>query len=256
MCIVVCLVGVGWPCVRGQEPPSEAAAAKPQAEAGITPRHLIKRVDPVYPDDAKRDKVWGTVTMRATIEKDGSVTGVTVLSGNERLTQAAVDAVSQWKYDPYRANGEAIDMDTTLSVSFVLGAKDMNLVGAQANLPDEPSVVYPPSESVAPDEPAGTKPLGPVRVSGSVMAGMIVSKVDPTYPNSALAEVQGAVVLHAVIGKTGEITTLQVVSGPEVLRGAALDAVKQWKYRPYELKGEAVEVDTTITVMFMLNKPN
>ena len=67
------------------------------------------------------------------------------------------------------------------------------------------------------------------------------------------AGVSGDVVLHAIIGKSGEMQSLQAISGPEMLKGAAIEAVKQWTYRPYLLNGEPTEVDTTITVTFSLN---
>ena len=94
-----------------------------------------------------------------------------------------------------------------------------------------------------------------VRVSQGVTQGMKVHDVTPQYPQMAkIARVQGPVVLAAVIGKDGTIQNLRVVStASPLLNQAALDAVKQWKYRPYILNGEPVEVDTTITVNFTLS---
>ena len=97
---------------------------------------------------------------------------------------------------------------------------------------------------------------GPVRVSGGVIAGNILTKVPPQYPAEAKAAgVGGTVVMHAIISKDGTITNLSVISGPEMLQAAAVDAVKQWTYRPYLLNGVATEVDTTIVVNFNLNRP-
>jgi len=97
------------------------------------------------------------------------------------------------------------------------------------------------------------EPLKRVRVSQGVTQGMVVKKVEPAYPKIALAaRVTGAVLLKAVIGKDGDIRELQVVSGHPMLVPAALDAVKQWHYRPYLLNGEAVEVETNITVTFQI----
>lgn len=91
----------------------------------------------------------------------------------------------------------------------------------------------------------------PVRVSGGVMAGQVLTRVDPVYPPIAQAAgVSGAVVLHAIIGADGLMKNLQVVSGPEMLRGAALDAVRQWTYRPYVLNGVPTPVDTVVNVFF------
>lgn len=92
-----------------------------------------------------------------------------------------------------------------------------------------------------------------VRVSGGVTAGNLIFGPKPPYPSIArTARIQGAVVLHAIISKTGSIENLQVVSGHPMLTQAALEAVRQWKYKPYYLNGEPVEVDTTITVNFSL----
>ncbi len=91
----------------------------------------------------------------------------------------------------------------------------------------------------------------PVRIPGGVMAGQVLTRVEPVYPAIAQAAgVNGAVVLHAVIGADGVVKNLQVVSGPRMLASAAIDAVRQWTYRPYLLNGEPRAVDTTVTVRF------
>jgi protein TonB len=93
-----------------------------------------------------------------------------------------------------------------------------------------------------------------VRVSGGVTAGNLVFGPKPPYPALAkTARIQGSVVLHAIINKTGAIENLQVVSGHPMLTQSALDAVRQWKYKPYYLNGEPVEVDTTITENYTLS---
>ena len=92
-----------------------------------------------------------------------------------------------------------------------------------------------------------------VRVSQGVSQGLLIHKVQPAYPPLARqARIQGTVVLQALIGKDGAIQNLHVVSGHPMLTGAALDAVKQWRYKPYFLNGEPVEVETTINVNFTL----
>ncbi|HEY3928992.1 MAG TPA: energy transducer TonB [Candidatus Koribacter sp.] len=93
-----------------------------------------------------------------------------------------------------------------------------------------------------------------IRVSQGVSEGLLLHKVTPNYPPLAKqARIQGSVVLQATIGKDGSIQGLRVVSGHPMLTGAALDAVKQWKYKPYLLNGEAVEVETTVQVNFTLS---
>jgi protein TonB len=96
---------------------------------------------------------------------------------------------------------------------------------------------------------AATKPP---RVS-VMMDGFLIHRVQPDYPILARqTRVQGPVEIAAVIGKEGAIENLRVVSGHPMLIRAALDAVKQWRYRPYILNGEPIEVDTRITVNFSL----
>lgn len=92
-----------------------------------------------------------------------------------------------------------------------------------------------------------------VRVSQGVTSGLLIRKINPTYPPLAKqARISGAVVLQAEISKDGSIQNLHVISGHPMLVPSALEAVKQWKYKPYILNGEPVEVETTITVNFTL----
>jgi len=79
----------------------------------------------------------------------------------------------------------------------------------------------------------------------------LVNRVEPVYPHiAASAGIQGQVKLHAIIARDGSIQSLNAISGHPLLVRAALDAVGQWRYRPYYLNGEAVEVETFITVNF------
>lgn len=94
---------------------------------------------------------------------------------------------------------------------------------------------------------------GPVRVSSMVVQGLLIRKTIPAYPAIAKATgTQGVVVLQATISRQGTIENLRVVSGPQLLREAALEAVRSWRYRPFLLNGEPVEVDTTVNVDFTL----
>jgi len=92
-----------------------------------------------------------------------------------------------------------------------------------------------------------------VNISAGVAVGMLLQKTQPIYPPIAkAARVSGTVVLQAMISKQGTIEDLKVVSGPAMLQGAALDAVRTWRYRPYLLNNDPVEVETTINVIFTL----
>lgn len=92
-----------------------------------------------------------------------------------------------------------------------------------------------------------------VHVSQGVSSGLLVHKVTPQYPPIAKqARMQGAVVLKAIIGKDGKVENVQPESGNPLLASAAVSAVKQWRYKPYVLDGNPVEVETTVTVNFHL----
>jgi TonB family protein len=105
----------------------------------------------------------------------------------------------------------------------------------------------PPMIFVEPQETPKT-----ARVSAGVMAGQVVTKTVPVYPQSAKdAKISGSVVLHAIIDETGKVEQLAVVSSPDKeLSKSAIDAVQHWTYKPYLLNGRPTAVDTTITVNY------
>jgi periplasmic protein TonB len=108
------------------------------------------------------------------------------------------------------------------------------------------------SVDIAPP-PAPPAPTHPIKVSHWA-EGNLIHRVQPIYPPIAVqARIQGPVALRAVISKTGTIERLTVESGHPVLVKAAMDAVQQWRYRPYLLNGDAIEVETEITVNFVLS---
>jgi protein TonB len=84
---------------------------------------LISKVMPVYPAIAKAAHVSGTVELAGTISRVGAIENLRVISGNPMLTRAAMDAVQQWRYRPYQLNGEAVDVETTIRVVFLLGGQ-------------------------------------------------------------------------------------------------------------------------------------
>jgi protein TonB len=112
----------------------------------------------------------------------------------------------------------------------------------------------PLSGGTQPVMPVAPKPVTKIFRTSSILQGSLIRRVEPTYPPLARqARIQGAVVLVAVISKAGTIDNLRLVSGHPMLVGAALDAVSQWRYRPYILNGDVIEVETQITVNFMLD---
>jgi protein TonB len=104
-----------------------------------------------------------------------------------------------------------------------------------------------------PVQPHNIVPSKPIILSRGITEGLLIHKVTPEYPSIARqGRIQGQVLLQAVIGRDGTIQNLQLISGHPMLVKSALDAVRQWRYRPYRLNDQPVEVETQITVNFVL----
>ena len=121
-----------------------------------------------------------------------------------------------------------------------------------AILQQPPQAIAPPAQP----RPAETKTSpGPVRVSVGVQMAKLVRQVIPVYPTMAKAmRISGAVHLTGVIGKDGRLEHLQLINGHPMLAQAAIDAVRQWIYKPTLLNGEPVEVIAPIDVLFTLTQ--
>jgi TonB family protein len=111
-----------------------------------------------------------------------------------------------------------------------------------------------PAPTEAEAKPAASEPV-PVTVTANVTSASIVTQTTPEYPPEARARnVEGEVLLHATIDKEGKISQVQVLSGDDLLAKSAVEAVRQWRYKPMLVDGEAKETDTTITVTFSLKE--
>ncbi len=125
-----------------------------------------------------------------------------------------------------------------------------SLLHALSDKGDADNGIAPPPPPPPPPAPVST---GPIRVGGNVQRANLILQVTPKYPDLARrARVQGAVIMEATVDRDGNVADLRVISGNRLLDQAAIDAVKQWKYKPTILNGEPIEVITTITVIFTL----
>jgi protein TonB len=128
---------------------------------------------------------------------------------------------------------------------------DLASLGQEQGIPGGAEVFRKPTVIPTPAAAA----LHAVHLSSGVVTGLLLQKTTPVYPPIAVAaRVEGTVVLQATISKLGIIANLRVASGPPMLQQAALDAVKNWRYRPYLLNGEPVDVETTVNVVFSLGR--
>ena len=232
-----------------------SAPQRVRVSSGVESGLLQTRVAPTYPPLALQARIQGTVVLNVFISREGDVQNIALFSGHPMLAPAATDAVKQWKYRPYLLNGEPIAVETQVQVNFSLSDKPAP-DGVAGDIPGGAiGGVIGSMQTTPPSESPGMATPQRVRVSSGVSQGLLVKKVAPQYPEGArAARIQGVVVLKANIDKEGNISNLELISGHPMLVPAAIEAVKQWKYRPYLLAGRAVEVETQIQVNFTLQR--
>jgi TonB family protein len=235
-----------------QDPAPERVHVANEAMRGL----LIKRVAPNYPPLARQARIQGTVMLNAVINKSGDVEDLLLISGHPMLAPAAIFAVKQWKYQPYQINGEPIDVETNIQVNFRLSDSPSGIVG------DMPGGAPPgtvgsiltntPPPATDPDTPHPAIPQR-VRVSAGVESSLMRIRVNPEYPPDARTQgIQGVVNMRVIIDKEGNVSQVDLISGHPLLAQSAIDAVKQWKYRPFLLNGMPMEVESTVVVNFTL----
>lgn len=212
------LSGFGW---------SQSDSAKPTTYT-LEP---IKTSNAIYPLQAREQKTQGRVVAMMLVSEAGDVENVQVFKADAILSKAAEETIRGWKYKPVTKNGTAIPVIAKVTFNFVLGNEDQ--------------------QGITPEVAPATDFPQHVRVSETVMQGLLLSKVSPEYPAAAKANhVQGTVTLAMAIRKDGTVTDVQIVSGPAELAPAAVDAVRQWRFRPYQLLGRPVEIQTTAQFNF------
>jgi TonB family protein len=201
-----------------------------QIPPSLVPALLLRKVAPVYPPLARAARIQGTVVLSIVINKEGEIVDTRLVSGHPMLAPAAIEAVKQWKYTPRSSADKAVEVETIVRLDF--------------RLADGPVTRSLPS-----------RVSQRLRVSAGVAQGLIASKVEPVYPDDAKAKnIEGTVMLNVDIDQEGNVERVELVSGHPMLAPAAMDAVLQWKYRPFVLRGEAVPVETTEQVKFVLTQ--
>jgi TonB family protein len=231
---------------------------KPSPDQGPPPLpdskglEAIKREKATYPEEARDKGMQGQVWVKVAVSETGDVSGVELISGDPVLARAAVDAAKKWKFKPFIKNGKPAAVTTKIPFDFAFSStvhdEKIEPLAQQSPVPG-----HTPATGDSPN-PAGVATPQRVRVSQGVSTGLLIHKVNPIYPVKARQEhIQGTVVLQAEISREGRIVNLRLISGPEELAPAAIGAVQQWRYRPYLLMGNPVEVETTIQVNFKLS---
>ncbi len=203
--------------------------------SGVLMGNLEHRVLAHYPEEAWKAKVSDNVVVRVIINPQGTIDDVTVISGPEILRESWIEAYRQWTFKPYVVDGRAIYVAATMSTHVSHGAPPQD---------DIPSQIAAAEKGV----PVGTRD-NPAKVSSGVLMGNLEHRVTPIFPAAAKQDhVNGMVVMKALIDDQGNVTELSIISGPKVLQQPYMDAVRQWKYKPYLLNGKPAFVVTTISI--------
>ena len=229
----------------------------------VKPPKLIKDVQPVYPEAARKAGVQGVVIMEATTDTYGRVASVKVLRSIPLLDQAALDALRQWVYEPMVIDGKPHPVVFTVTMRFNLDDKKKPQVeggvaggvvgGVQGGV--EGGV-----EGGVVGGVVGGKDIKPyegdaVRAVGEVKPPKLVKEVRPVYPKEAAkAGVEGIVILEAKADEKGDVVETRVLRSIPLLDQAAIDAIKQWKYEPMVIDGKPRKVIFTVTVRFNLDE--
>ena len=210
--------------VPAPTPPAIDATRPLRVTGDVTEPKKIKDVKPVYPRLAESARISGVVIAEIVIDTNGDVRDARILRSIPMLDQAALDAIRQWRYTPTTLNGVPVELVMTVTVSFTLGS-----------------------------EPAPTAGQAPVRVGGDIKEPRKIYDAKPTYPPAAQAAgVQGIVIVEAIIGVDGRVSSAKILRSVPMLEEAAIDAVSQWVYEPTLLSGVPVPVVMTVTVNFTL----
>jgi TonB family protein len=252
-------------------PAGSLPADNPQSETNSgNPKHVwvselvmrglrTENPTPTYPPDALEAKLQALVILTVQISPSGDVDNIRLISGHPMLAPAAIEAVKQWKYKPYLLNGQPVEVETTVRLLFTVSRDQGYLVG-DAPLDALPQggviggVIGTQVTTPPPGTPAPALPRR-IRVSSGVASGLLKTKVNPLYPPEARDQhIQGVVVLGVKIDNEGNVYDVELISGHPLLADSAIDAVRQWKYKPYLLNGEPIEVETQVQVNFTLTQ--
>ena len=240
---LVWVVGLCFSTAGGQQPPTQPQTPAPvQLPPWVLHAKLTHEVMPEYPKAAREQHTEGDAFVDVVVDETGKVQRarfVDCANCSSMLAQAAVEAVRKWEYQPTLVDGKPVQVSSWVAFRF--------------QLKDSPAVdILSKAESSTPAvEPTSIPGPRKFRLSSGVAESNLIRRVEPQYPLEAKwARIQGDVIIQCVIGKKGDITQARVFSGHPLLAPSALNAVKGWKYKPFEFNGEPVEVETVITIKF------
>jgi TonB family protein len=250
--LLLLILGVsGWVFSRSRSGTARTGQAVHAASSGAVPALMAASASPDtgrngVPVGADRGKSVGTITLSTGTKPSADMVA-------KDIVRKASTSVVTNRSAPVRAS-TSLPSDSRPAIAGA-SAQSTNLDVAA---PDPAEIISGMQGGVAPvpQSVANPQPFFPfvaVPVSQGVSGGRLTHKIDPIYPSEArLQHVEGAVVLDVLVGEDGNVHELQVTSGPPLLAKAAAQAVKQWRYQPFQLNGRAVSIHNQVTIQFKL----
>lgn len=216
------LAAQGAPAEQGQTPEQGSQPTPPASTEPDCKRiEFVKQVEAPYPPEAKQQNIVGQVMLRVHLSATADITRVDVVSGDPILAGSAASAAKEFKFKSLDKKPPASGCG--LNLEFRFSGSDFGELRRR------------------------------IRLSEGASGRLLIHRVQPEYPAAAvLARIEGTVVLQVVIKEDGNVESTKPISGPPELFSAAMDAVQQWRYRPYLLNGEVTAVETEVIVTFKL----
>jgi TonB family protein len=221
------------PDLQEQEQQNQEEEKKKSKKKNVKPPKLIKQVEPIYPEEARKAGIEGVVTLEATTDKYGRVQDVKVLNSIPELDQAAIDAVKQWVYEPMVIDGKPYGVTFISTYRFRLDKK-------RSGKSFEGEVTK-----------ADKKP--PVPAVGKIKPPKLIKQVEPIYPEEARkVGMEGVIIIEVTTDVYGRVIDTKILRGIPVLDQAARDAVKQWVYEPKIIDEKPRGMIFLVTITFKL----
>ncbi len=245
----------------------QSMAEKLGAKSIVNP-NLLKFVEPAYPEDAQKKEIDGEVVIMGQTDLEGNIAEMEVLKGHPLLVQVSKKALSQWKYAVWKVDGVKKPMDFSMIFIFRLTGKtresDQEILDRCSPLlqAKETKKILPRilelvtiNGGIAAGKKEKEQSLEERLGAKSVDAPILVRRVVPKYPEEALKQkVQDVVILNGVTDREGNVETLKVLKGHDLLAKESMEVVRLWKYIPWKINGTPQPVEFHLIIVFRLDK--
>ncbi len=244
-----------------------------RATEEIQPPKLIKKVEPIYPEKAKKEGIEGIVILELTTDKEGIVQKIVTLRSIPMLDKAAVDAAKQWVFEPLIFKGEPRSVVFTVQCRFQLKDQEKGIVvqiGVESGVEGgeeggvKSRIAARRVRRVRGGVEGGVEGRVIGEIQGEIEKGVLIldeedekpkliKKVEPVYPESAKKNgISGEVIVQVTNDIYGRVVMVKILKSIPELDDAAVEAVRQWIYEPYLVDGKPVKVAFKVSIHFRL----